>query len=75
MRGKGSLDGEGNTDCCGAIVPWRVRVLVFPWQGSARFPRDGQTGGEVVLAKGWIEGATTKWADTGTPGEGYGYQW
>ncbi|MEO1220058.1 MAG: serine hydrolase, partial [Pseudomonadota bacterium] len=35
----------------------------------------GQVNGEPVLPEGWIEAATTKQAEIGTPGEGYGYQW
>ncbi|MEP1421413.1 MAG: serine hydrolase [Erythrobacter sp.] len=35
----------------------------------------GQVGGKPVLPEGWIEAATTRQADIGTPGEGYGYQW
>ncbi|OXE35442.1 MAG: serine hydrolase [Phenylobacterium zucineum] len=40
------------------------------------FMRGGaMAGGRPVLPKGWIEIATTKQADTGEPGHGYGYQW
>ena len=35
----------------------------------------GVAGGEAVLPDGWIEAATTRQADIGVPGEGYGYQW
>lgn len=35
----------------------------------------GKAGDEAVLPEGWIEAATTKQADIGNPGEGYGYQW
>jgi len=35
----------------------------------------GRVGGEAVLPEGWIAAATTKQADIGSPGEGYGYQW
>ncbi len=31
--------------------------------------------GKAVLPKGWIAAATTKQAETGQPGHGYGYQW
>ncbi|MGL5840020.1 MAG: serine hydrolase domain-containing protein [Sphingorhabdus sp.] len=35
----------------------------------------GQIGGKAVLPDGWIAEATTKQADIGNPGRGYGYQW
>ncbi len=31
--------------------------------------------GETILPPGWIESATTKQAEIGFPGRGYGYQW
>ena len=31
--------------------------------------------GSTILPRGWIVAATTKQADTGRPGRGYGYQW
>ena len=40
------------------------------------FMRGGaMAGGKAVLPKGWIAAATTKQAETGQPGHGYGYQW
>jgi CubicO group peptidase (beta-lactamase class C family) len=52
-------------------------------QASTRdFARFGQfmlggamIGGKAVLPEGWIAKATTKQADIGDPGRGYGYQW
>jgi CubicO group peptidase (beta-lactamase class C family) len=35
----------------------------------------GMAGGKPVLPDGWIAAATTKQADIGAPGHGYGYQW
>ena len=35
----------------------------------------GRVGGISVVAEGWFEAATSKQADTGTQGGGYGYQW
>lgn len=35
----------------------------------------GVAGGKPVLPQGWIASATTKRADIGRPGYGYGYQW
>lgn len=52
-------------------------------QASTRdFARFGQfmlngavVAGSDILPEGWIANATTKQADIGTPGRGYGYQW
>lgn len=35
----------------------------------------GMAGGKQVLPDGWIEAATTRQADIGVAGKGYGYQW
>jgi CubicO group peptidase (beta-lactamase class C family) len=35
----------------------------------------GMAGGKAVLPEGWIAKATTKQADIGSPGQGYGFQW
>jgi len=35
----------------------------------------GVAGGKAVLPDGWIARATTKQADIGNPGKGYGFQW
>ncbi|MFN3747503.1 MAG: serine hydrolase domain-containing protein [Sphingorhabdus sp.] len=35
----------------------------------------GKVGGQSILPEGWIAAATTKQADIGNPGKGYGYQW
>ncbi len=35
----------------------------------------GVAGGKAVLPDGWIARATTKQADIGNPGRGYGFQW
>lgn len=35
----------------------------------------GRAGGRQVLGDGWLADATTKHADIGAPGRGYGYQW
>jgi CubicO group peptidase (beta-lactamase class C family) len=35
----------------------------------------GVVNGKAILPDGWITKATTKQADIGTPGKGYGYQW
>lgn len=35
----------------------------------------GMIGGKSILPDGWIAKATTKQADIGNPGKGYGYQW
>jgi CubicO group peptidase (beta-lactamase class C family) len=31
--------------------------------------------GQSIVADGWLAAATTKQADIGQPGRGYGYQW
>ncbi len=36
---------------------------------------DGMIEGERVVPEGWFEAATTRQADFGVPGRGYGYQW
>ena len=36
---------------------------------------DGMIGEERVVPEGWFANATTRQADIGTPGRGYGYQW
>lgn len=35
----------------------------------------GMVNGKAILPDGWIASATTKQADIGNPGRGYGYQW
>jgi len=35
----------------------------------------GQIGGEQVVPEGWFDTATSKQADIGEPGRGYGFQW
>ena len=35
----------------------------------------GMAGGKAALPEGWIARATTKQADIGNPGRGYGFQW
>ena len=35
----------------------------------------GKVGGESIVPEGWWQAATTKQADIGQPGRGYGYQW
>ncbi|WP_298304770.1 serine hydrolase [uncultured Erythrobacter sp.] len=35
----------------------------------------GRVNGKAILPENWIAAATTKQAEIGTPGEGYGYQW
>jgi len=37
--------------------------------------RGAQIGGEAVVPEGWVAAATSKQADIGDPGKGYGYQW
>lgn len=55
--------------CCVSAVlrDWgRVGLLAL---------EDGMIGGERITPDGWFAEAGSKQADTGAPGEGYGYQW
>jgi CubicO group peptidase (beta-lactamase class C family) len=55
--------------CCVSAVlrDWgRVGLLAL---------EDGMIGGEKITPDGWFAEAGSKQADTGAPGEGYGYQW
>jgi CubicO group peptidase (beta-lactamase class C family) len=36
---------------------------------------EGKAGDDMILPDGWVAAATTKQADIGEPGRGYGYQW
>ncbi len=62
-------DGIELAGCCvQAATRDFARIGQFMLEGAA-------VGGESIVPEGWIEKATTKQADTGTPNEGYGYQW
>ena len=64
-----SKSGSEISGCClQAAARDYARFGVFILAG-------GKVGGRNVLADGWLADATTKRADIGVPGRGYGYQW
>ena len=64
----GSTNHEISGCCISATLRDYARIGQFILEG-------GKAGGKQVLADGWITQATTKQADIGVPGRGYGYQW
>ena len=64
----GSTGDEISGCCIQAATRDMARVGLFIMGG-------GVAGGEEVFPEGWLEAATTKQADYGVPGQGYGYQW
>lgn len=61
--------GHEISGCCiSASLRDYARFGMFIMQG-------GVAGDKAVLPEGWIAAATTKQADIGWPGRGYGYQW
>lgn len=63
-----SADNEISGCCIQAATRDMARFGLFMLAG-------GEVDGASILPEGWIEAATTKQADIGVPGEGYGYQW
>ena len=64
----GSTGHEISGCCVSAALRDYARIGQFIIEG-------GKAHGKEVLTKDWIAHATTKQADIGTPGRGYGYQW
>ncbi len=64
----GSTEHEISGCCVQAAARDYARFGLFMLGG-------GIVDGEQVLPEGWIEEATIKQADIGSPGHGYGYQW
>ena len=64
----GSTNHEISGCCISATLRDYARIGQFILEG-------GKAGGKQVLADGWIAQATTRQADIGVPGRGYGYQW
>ncbi len=61
--------GHEISGCCiSASLRDYARFGIFIMNGGA-------AGGKSVLPDGWITAGTTKQADIGVPGRGYGYQW
>jgi CubicO group peptidase (beta-lactamase class C family) len=53
-----------------------VQASTRDYARFGQFILDGaRIDGRSIVADGWLEAATRKQADTGTPGIGYGYQW
>jgi CubicO group peptidase (beta-lactamase class C family) len=64
----GSTGHEISGCCVSATLRDYARFGMFILGG-------GMAGGKPVLPDDWLASATTKQADIGTPGRGYGYQW
>ncbi|TVP87912.1 MAG: class C beta-lactamase-related serine hydrolase [Pseudomonadaceae bacterium] len=64
----GSTDLEISGCCIQASTRDFARFGLFILGG-------GMVNGEPVLPEGWLDEATSKQADIGLPGHGYGYQW
>ncbi len=64
----GSTGHEVSGCCISATLRDYARIGQFILAG-------GKAGGKDVLPKDWIAQATTRQADIGAPGRGYGYQW
>ena len=64
----GTTGHEASGCCVSATLGDYARIGQFMLDG-------GKAHGKEVFAKDWIAQATTKQADTGVPGQGYGYQW
>lgn len=61
--------GHEISGCC-------ISATLRDYTRFGQFLLDGAVaGGEAVVPADWIENATTKRADIGEPGAGYGYQW
>ena len=61
--------GQEASGCC-------VIATLRDWGRVGQFILDGgQIDGQSILPDGWLEQATTKQADIGEEGEGYGFQW
>lgn len=64
----GSTGHEVSGCCIQASTRDFARIGMFMLGG-------GVVNGKAILPDGWIAAATTKQADIGNPGKGYGYQW
>jgi CubicO group peptidase (beta-lactamase class C family) len=64
-----AADGREVGGCC-------LSVTLRDYARFGQFILDGATiAGEAIVPDGWLRAATTKQADIGEPGRGYGYQW
>jgi CubicO group peptidase (beta-lactamase class C family) len=64
----GRTGSEISGCCIQAATRDFARFGLFVLEGA-------RAGGESILPEGWLEEATTRRADIGVPGRGYGYQW
>ena len=64
----GATNHEVSGCCVSATLRDYARIGQFILDG-------GRAAGKPMLADGWLEQATTKQADIGAPGRGYGFQW
>ena len=64
----GSTDHEIGGCCLQAATRDFARFGLFMLGGAV-------VAGDAVLPEGWLSAATSKQADIGRPGRGYGYQW
>ncbi len=61
--------GQEASGCC-------VMASLRDWGRVGQFVLDGgMAGGQSILPDGWLAQATSKQADIGEAGEGYGFQW
>ena len=64
-----AADGREVGGCC-------LSVALRDYARFGQFILDGAViAGESIVPDGWLQAATTKQADIGEPGCGYGYQW
>jgi CubicO group peptidase (beta-lactamase class C family) len=62
-------DGREQGGCC-------LQVALRDYARFGQFMLEGgRAGGRAVVPDGWVAAATTRQADIGRPGSGYGYQW
>lgn len=66
------LLNEGGKEIGGCCISATIRDYALFGQFAMN---DGKIGETSVVPDGWFEKASTKQADIGTPGFGYGYQW
>lgn len=64
-----SSTGQEISGCC-------IQAATRDFARFGQFILDGaRAGGQPVVADGWLAEATTRRADIGQPGRGYGFQW
>lgn len=64
-----SSTGQEISGCC-------IQAATRDFARFGQFILDGaRAGGQPVVADGWLAEATTRQADIGRPGRGYGFQW